>query len=311
MTILKWFESIRTPWMDELMSLLTQMGDETIFMVLGMAVIWCINKVWGFRFMLIGLTGTAMNQLLKAIFLVPRPWVLDPEFTIVESAREGATGYSFPSGHTQAATTCFGTLAAWLKKNWVTALCVALILIVAVTRMYLGVHTPMDVGVSLVTGVVTVVVMTHCLNKGGKAAASMKAVGVLLALALLGYVLFAPAREANVAEFDAHGVKAAWQVAGAMAGLLLAWHVDEKHLHFETKAVWWAQVCKVIIGLGLVMAVRTGMKPVLAAIFGDQMFAHGIRYFLMTVVGGIFWPMTFRFWSRIGQAKTEGSTIHE
>lgn len=311
MTILKWLESIRTPWMDEVMSILTQMGDETIFMVLGMAVIWCLNKRWGFRFMLIGLTGTAMNQLLKAIFLVPRPWVLDPEFTIVESAREGASGYSFPSGHTQAATTCFGTLAAWLKRRWVTAVCVAGIIIVAFSRMYLGVHTPMDVGVSLVTGTLTVLVMTACLEKGGKAAAWMKALGVLLALALLGYVHFAPQRAANVAEFDAHGVKAAWQVTGAMAGLMLAWWLDEKYIHFNTDAVLWAQICKIIIGLGLVLAVRTGLKPVMSALFGEAMFAHGIRYFLMTVMGGILWPLTFRFWSRIGKNKTEAATINE
>lgn len=301
MTVLKWLESIRTPWVDEVMSVLTQFGDETVFMVIGMIVLWCLHKTWGFRFMLIGLTGTAMNQLLKAIFLVPRPWVLDPEFTIVESAREGASGYSFPSGHTQAATTCFGTLAAWLGGKGMTIFCAVMILIVGFSRMYLGVHTPWDVGVSLVTGTITVVVMSKLLRKGDrKTTCWVCGSAMALALVLLGYVLFAPVRAANVAEFDAHGVKAAWQVVGAMAGLLLAWWADGKWLHFETKAVWWAQVCKVVIGLLLVVAVRSGMKPVLTAIFGEAMFAHGIRYFMMTVMGGILWPMSFRFWSRIG-----------
>ena len=302
MTILRWLESIRTPWMDEVMNILTQLGDETVFMVVGMIILWCAHKAWGFRFMLIGLTGTAMNQLLKAIFLVPRPWVIDPEFTIVEAARDGASGYSFPSGHTQSATTCFGTLAAWLGGKGMTIFCVAMILVVGFSRMYLGVHTPLDVGVSLLTGTATVLVMTRLLRKEQGKGRLWACIGALvLALALLGYVYFAPVREANVAEFDAHGVKAAWQVMGAMAGLLLAWWVDEKYLHFETKAPWWAQVCKVVIGLALVVAVRSGLKPVLTAIFGEAMFAHGIRYFMMTVVGGILWPMSFRFWSRAGQ----------
>jgi len=306
MAILKWLESIRTPWMDQVMSILTEMGDETVFMVLGMVVLWCVHKTWGFRFMLLGLFGPAVNQLLKAIFLVPRPWVLDPEFTIVESAREGASGYSFPSGHTQSAATCFGTLAAWLKKKWVTALCVAAILIVAFSRMYLGVHTPADVGVSLVTGALTVIGGCWLLQKDSrKTQLWVRFAAMTMALVLLGYVLLMPARPANVAEFDAHGVKAAWQLVGAMAGMLLAWWMDEKHLHFETKAIWWAQICKVAIGLALVVAVRSGMKPVLTAIFGEAMFAHGIRYFLMTVVGGILWPMTFRFWSRLGSKTTE------
>ncbi len=302
MNLLRALESIRMPWLNDVMAIITEFGDETVFMVLGMTALWCLHKAWGFRFMLIGLTGTALNQLLKAIFLIPRPWILDPEFTIVESARSGATGYSFPSGHTQSAVGCFGTLAVWLRRRGVTVACVVAIVLVAFSRMYLGVHTPLDVGVSLLTGTVTVLLMS-CMTReeGSKAAFWAKVIGMGLSLVLLAYVLFAPAREANVAEFDAHGVKAAWQVVGAMAGMLLAWWADEKYLHFETKAVWWAQVCKVVLGLALVVAVRSGLKGVLSAIFGDAMFTNGIRYFLMCVVGGILWPMTFRFWGRLGK----------
>ncbi|MBP3637136.1 MAG: phosphatase PAP2 family protein [Clostridia bacterium] len=307
MAVLKWLESIRMPWLDELMLVLTEMGDETVFMVIAMVILWCCNKAWGYRFMVMGMAGTALNQLLKAIFLVPRPWVLDPSFTIVEAARDAATGYSFPSGHTQSAATCFGGLAAWQKKTGVTIACIAAVLIVGFSRMYLGVHTPMDVGVSLVTGTVTVLLMTWLYNKGGKVTWLVNIGSMLLALALMAYVLFMPARAANVAEFDAHGVKAAWQVVGVTAGVLLAWWLDEKYLHFDTKAVWWAQVCKVVIGLLLVVAVKSGLKPVFTAIFGEAMFAHGIRYFLMTAVGGILWPMSFKWWNKLGRAKTEVS----
>ena len=145
MTILRWLEGLRTPWLDSLMSAVTELGDETVFMVAGLVILWCVNKRWGFRFLLTGLTGSVVNQLLKAIFLIPRPWVLDPSFTIVESARAGATGYSFPSGHTQSAATLFGTLAMWSRRRWSTLLCVAMVLLVGFSRMYLGVHTPADV----------------------------------------------------------------------------------------------------------------------------------------------------------------------
>ena len=49
------------------------------------------------------------------------------------------------------------------------------------------------------------------------------------------------------------------------------------------------------------MAVRVGLKPVLAALFGGALFTHGIRYFVMAVTGGVLWPMTFRLWARLGQ----------
>ena len=88
MQLLYALQTIRTPILDVFIGLVTRLGEETILLVLGMVILWCIDKKWGFRFMFAGLFGTALNQLLKAIFLIPRPWILDPEFEIVESARE-------------------------------------------------------------------------------------------------------------------------------------------------------------------------------------------------------------------------------
>lgn len=98
MAFLKLLESLRTPAGEWLAGVITLLGEETFFTVLGLIIVWCCNKKWGFRFLLTGLTGTAVNQLLKAIFLVPRPWILDPEFTIVESARRAPRGIRSPAG---------------------------------------------------------------------------------------------------------------------------------------------------------------------------------------------------------------------
>ena len=99
---------------------------------------------------MVGLFGTLANQFLKITCRIPRPWVLDPDFTIVEAARAVATGYSFPSGHTQNAVGTFGAIALQTKQRWVRWACIALVLLVPFSRMYLGVHTPLDVGVSFV-----------------------------------------------------------------------------------------------------------------------------------------------------------------
>ena len=161
MGLLYVLQGMRNPLLDQIVALVTRLGEETVFLVMGLLILWCIDKKWGFRFLAAGLVGSVANQLLKAIFLIPRPWVIDPNFTIVEAAREAATGYSFPSGHTQTAATVYGTLAAWLNRKWVTALCVALILAVGFSRMYLGVHTPYDVAAALCVGVLTVAGMVR------------------------------------------------------------------------------------------------------------------------------------------------------
>ena len=114
MTFLRMLESVRTPFWDQVAGWVTYLGDETFFMLVGLALVWCFDKRWGFRLLFAGLAGTTLNQLLKAVFLIPRPWVIDPGFTIVESARAGATGYTFPSVHTQSAASVMGMLAARL-----------------------------------------------------------------------------------------------------------------------------------------------------------------------------------------------------
>ena len=156
MELLYWFESIRCPALDTIMSLITHLGEETFFMVAALFVFWCVDKRRGYYLLSIGFVGTLANQWLKILCRVPRPWVRDPDFTIVASARAEATGYSFPSGHTQSAVGWMGGVARFTKRWWVRALCIAAALAVAVSRMYLGVHTPADVGVSLVIALVLV-----------------------------------------------------------------------------------------------------------------------------------------------------------
>ncbi|MBR6526003.1 MAG: phosphatase PAP2 family protein [Clostridia bacterium] len=299
MELLKYLQQWRMPWLDAVVDALTYLGDEVFFMLAGLLLLWCINKKWGFRLLFIGMLGTSLNQLLKGIFCIPRPWILDPNFQIVESARGGATGYSFPSGHTHSAANVFGTLAMMIRKKWVTALCILLVLVVGFSRMYLGVHTPLDVGVSLLLGLVTVcgmgLLFERAKNDRNTLLVAAGAV-VFTALALL-YLLFAPKTERNMAEFDAHGIESMGKMLGASIGVLLSWWVDMRYTHFETKAPLWGQIVKVVVGAALVLGVKSGMKPLFVQLLGDNALADGLRYFCIAAAGGVFWPMSFRFFA--------------
>ena len=143
---------LRTPLLDTLMQGVTELGGETLFMLFMLVVFWCVDKNKGYFLMLLCFTGTAVNQMLKITFCIPRPWVLDPSFEIVESARAGASGFSFPSGHTQNAVAAYGGMFCITKKLWVRVVCMALALLIPFSRLYLGVHTPLDVGVSFLIG---------------------------------------------------------------------------------------------------------------------------------------------------------------
>lgn len=301
MELLYWFETIRTPALDAAMSLVTRLGEETFFMVAALFVFWCVDKRRGYYLLAVGFTGTLINQWLKIVCRVPRPWVRDPHFTIVESARDGAAGYSFPSGHTQSAVGVFGGVARFTRRWWLRCVCLVLLVLVSVSRMYLGVHTPADVGVSFAVTAVLVLLLYPLIESTLWFPGRMYVIlGVLLgaSAAFVAFVeLFPFPADVDAANL-AGAVKNAWSMAGAVGGMLLAGLFDNRLLQFPNRAPWWGQLVKLLGGLVLVVLVKSLLKAPLLALCGGHQAAHALRYFLMVLTAGALWPMTFRFFER-------------
>lgn len=306
MDILYALEIIRTPFWNGVMSAVTQLGGEVIFIVAAVVVFWCVSKWEGYYLMTIAFCGTVLNQFLKLICRVPRPWVRDPNFTIVESARAEATGYSFPSGHTQNAIGLFGGMARWGGRRWVRLGLTTLALVIAFSRMYLGVHTPADVGVSLVLAAALVLGLYPLMRRAQEKPRYM---GYVLAAMLVvsgAFVVFVETCgfPADMdAENLASGIGNAWKMLGAVAGMTLAWLLDRRYIHFETQAVWWVQVIKVAVGMALLLAIKSGLKAPLLALLGHEGLAGGVRYFLLVLVAGAVWPLVFRPMSKWGKGE--------
>ena len=157
MEFLKWLQEMRTPFMDGVLGTITHLGEETVFIVLGILIFWCLNKREGYFLLTTGLIGTVLNQFMKLLCRIPRPWVLDETFVIVESARAEATGYSFPSGHTQMAAGLYGGIARW-HRGWIRVVGIVLALVIAFSRLYLYVHYPTDVIFSIFAGILIAII---------------------------------------------------------------------------------------------------------------------------------------------------------
>lgn len=304
MQLLYALESIRTPLLDTLMAWITECGGELVFMAVAITMFWCVSKACGYYMLTVGFAGTILNQFLKLAFRIPRPWVQDPDFTIVESARAGATGYSFPSGHTQNVFASFGCGMRWTKQTWLRIVCGAIVVLTAFSRMYLGVHTPLDVGVSFGIGLVLVFALYPLFSRIEERPNAMYWVFGVMIVLNLAYLLYAelwpfPADvdAANLAE----GRKNAYTLLGAVLGMTGAYFIDRKYVHFDVRAVWWAQALKVVLGLALTVALRTVLKAPLLALFGGHNIAHLLRYFIMVLFAGGVWPMTFRWFGRLGK----------
>lgn len=300
MTFLYFLEGIRVPVLNEFMLMITQFGEETAFLVTALILFWCVDKYRGYYILSVGFIGTLANQFMKLLFRVPRPWVLDENFTILEQAREAAGGYSFPSGHTQSAVGTFGGIAYTAKSRWIRVMSIVIAVLVPLSRMYIGVHTPLDVVVAAVIALVLIIVLRPVIyGCNGKNIKYLLAGMTVLAISFLCYVEFYQ----FPADVDTHnlssGIKNAYTLFGALIGLLVVYIVDEKWLNFSTKAIWWVQVIKVAGGLLLVLLVKSGLKAPLNMLLGES-FGRAVRYFLIVIIAGIVWPLSFQWFAKLG-----------
>ena len=304
MQLLYALQQIRVPWLTSVLSYLTYFGGLYGFMVLSIIVFWCIDKRCGYFMLSLGFVGTVINQFLKILFRIPRPWILDPSFEPVEAAVPDAGGFSFPSGHTQNVFATFGGIFAWTKKAWLKILCTVMILLVAFSRMYLGVHTPLDVGVSCVVGIVLLLVLYpvfRSIEEHPNRMYGFIAVLAVLTLAFFLYSYLCPFPEWMFAEEHFVNITEARHNAsiltGALVGVTIGYTLDLNKVKFDTKAKWWAQILKVVIGLVITLALIEGPKFVL----GKSELVTGLRYGLGVLFATGIWPMTFRWFSGVKQ----------
>jgi len=154
--VLQWIHAHQTPLLTQLMVEMTYLGTGTVVMtVVGVAALflWHTEHKHSARLLVAATAGNIiLNGLLKLIYHRPRPTVFEWQTQAVSS--------SFPSGHAMSATVVYGTVAYLLmrlqKHTWAKALtlsgAILLILLICLTRLYLGVHYPSDVLGGIIVG---------------------------------------------------------------------------------------------------------------------------------------------------------------
>lgn len=147
--IIRMIQSIHNPFLDSFFQITTMLGENFMIMIIILGVYWCINKRWGEYVAYSFFTSAVLNNTIKNIVKAKRPI---GEEGIRSLRVHTATGYSFPSGHTQGAASTYGALYLLLKKYKCAIIFIIIIFIVGVSRLYLGVHYPKDVLGGIILG---------------------------------------------------------------------------------------------------------------------------------------------------------------
>jgi membrane-associated phospholipid phosphatase len=150
-------QRLASPALDRVMLLVTGICSQEAFTVLLVLAFLAVDATFGRRLGIVFLTGAYLNDVIKTLVDAPRPFQARPD-VLRPGAAVTAPGSSFPSGHTQSAV-IFWTLAALqFKRAWFWALAGLIVAAVGLSRVYLGVHYPVDVLGGLAVGLLVVAV---------------------------------------------------------------------------------------------------------------------------------------------------------
>ena len=128
-------------WLTTPMEFFTFLGEEEFFFLVMPVFYWCVDAALGLRLGLVLALSNAFNATLKLAFHSPRPYWIDPRVKALVSE----VSFGLPSGHAQTAAAMWGLMATYAKRGWVVILILLTILMIGVSRIYLGVHFLSDV----------------------------------------------------------------------------------------------------------------------------------------------------------------------
>lgn len=148
-------------WLAAPMEAISFLGTEYAYLFMLPALFWCIDAGLGLRVGISVMTAASLNSSLKLLFQTPRPFWINPDV----HAHAVETSFGMPSGHSMNAAGLWGRLAAAVRARWLQAGFLLLILLIAVSRLYLGVHYPIDVITGLLAGAVLVWLLVRFENR--------------------------------------------------------------------------------------------------------------------------------------------------
>lgn len=279
MEFLHFLSQFRTDGGDIFFQLITYTAQELFVVGIICWLFWCSNKRLAYTLGFSYFTSGLLVQGLKITFRIPRPWILDPSFQPVASAVPGATGYSFPSGHTQSITALFGTAALHIRKRLYQVMCFAVIFLVGFSRMYLGCHTPKDVIVSFVLSFSCVTFCYHYIYRKKSFEKAPGKVAVIMLLISLSLSFYSVLLE-KTGYIELVYAKDCLKAGGAGAAFALGYYLEQRFIRFALPQNTKQKILRLIFGLLGALLILEGIKPLI----GTSLPASFLRYFL-----AVFW----------------------
>lgn len=272
MEIIKYIQSFSNPFLDTFFVLFTNLGGQTLGLILTIYFLWFKDKRYGYSLGFSVSISLLINNIIKIFVNSPRPI---GEEGIRTLAKETATGTSFPSGHSQGNAATFTSLILHFKSKPIIIIGIIMMILIPISRLYLGVHWPIDVVFGSLFGILSVFLSNFIFEYIEKTDKSYIYL-IISAVAIISTIFL------NTEDY--------LKSAGALSALCIGYVIDKKYTNYNPTDCDINPIIKLIVGLGgtaaLFFLIDFAMPHLL--------IKHFIKYFVVAVYAIIISPILFK-----------------
>ncbi|MBN1103828.1 MAG: phosphatase PAP2 family protein [Deltaproteobacteria bacterium] len=256
-----------SPGLDAPFRVLTFLGNEGFYLFLLPLIYWCLDKRTGIRLSVLFLLSAYVNDVAKTLFGQPRPFEYDSRVRPLARAEGGG----LPSGHTQHAVVVWGYLSLRFGRLWAWCVAALLMVLIPLSRLYLGVHFPTDLLGGYILGALLLILYVRL---EPRVEALFKARGLIwqlaAALCVPGLlILLAPA-----------GAKSALAAGATLTGIAVGMVLEERWVRFQSGGHWKKMALRFLIGTAVSLAIWAGLKAGFRSLDPEPLFRF-VRYGLL------------------------------
>ncbi len=305
---LLWLQEIRNATggaFDEFFNALSKVAVD-LMPFLPFFIFWCVDRKWGYRFILTLGIGDLLNGIIKLTVCAYRPWIRSDLIEPAGDSKVAATGYSFPSGHTMEATAVYGTMIAWQhkKRRWLAVLCGVLLALTGFSRNFLGVHTPQDVVVGFLVTLIIILAIGYGQKKtdgDDRKLDILSIIGILVVIGILIYIMVKPYPMDyvdGVLLVDPNKMmNDTFKACGAFVGFLLGSYVERHYIHYEIPSGAKNLPVLGFVGFLILFAWKEFFAPATVVLALGGHWGNFIGRCIMWIFGVAIWPVFIRKWA--------------
>jgi membrane-associated phospholipid phosphatase len=300
--LIRFLAETRTELLTRAFQLFTFLGEVEGYVLFVTLIFATYDKRLAFRLSVLTLLTMSLNHLLKTIIMNPRPFITDgtyPERWAVSlgRAQELATEYSTPSGHAMAGAAFYSYLLASAESRRVRAVCIALIVLIGLSRPYLGVHYLEDVLIGWVLGALIAFLSIRYAAGIARFWSRFSHPQQLVIVAAFSLILWIATRVLTDPALG-NPPLAFVSYTGFLMGIVVAFPIEERRVGFDPRSsALWKKTLRFLLCVGLVMGTLLLLDGPFEAVSTDHSTAgyllRYLRYALAGIAGILLGPILF------------------